>query len=280
MTSPGTEKDPTRESTVTSYSSRGSKEYEDPLNKNFLYGDITVRFLGQISFQPDDMDILDIGCGTGFVFDELLDPFRERNMRGTGIEPAEGMLKIAIEKYEKEEMFSFDPGSFEKIPLGDRSQDKIISTLALHWVKSLEVAAAEMRRVLRDTGSLDILMIAKDDGANFKKAIVNALRNHLTFAQIMDTAALVQRVTPEEVKTAFSPFDDCFNIEVKKFNDVVYGTFDEHMKWWKARSSPVIAEVEDKDRFMIDLREELEKIDTARGIPFDTAYYWITAKAR
>ena len=52
------------------------------------------------------------------------------------------------------------------------------------------------------------------------------------------------------------------------------------MKWWKARSSPVIAEVEDKDRFMVDLREELEKIGTDKGIPFDTAYYWITAKAR
>ena len=133
------------------------------MNKNFLYGDITVRFLEKISFQPEDRDILDIGCGTGFVFDEFYDKFRETDMRGTGIEPAEGMLKIAIEKYQNEEMFSFDAGSFEKIPLDDKSQDKIISTLALHWVKSLEVAAAEMRRVLRDTGSLDILMIAKDD---------------------------------------------------------------------------------------------------------------------
>ncbi|NQV83529.1 MAG: methyltransferase domain-containing protein [Rhodospirillales bacterium] len=280
MSKPISENDPIRKSTVTSYSSQGSKEYEDPLNKNFLYGDITVRFLEQISFQPDDTDILDLGCGTGFVFDELQSQFREQNMQGTGIEPAEGMLKIAIEKYENDKIFSFDMGSFEEIPLNDKSQDKIISTLALHWVKSLEIAATEMRRVLRDTGSLDILMIAKNDGAIFKKAIVNALRNHLTFAQIIDTAALVQRVTPEQVKTAFSPFDDCFKIEVQKFDDVVYGTFDEHMKWWKARSSPVIAEVKDKNHFMIDLREELEKIGTDRGIPFDTSYYWITAKAK
>ena len=34
-----------RKSTVTSYSASGAKEYEDPMNKNFLYGDITVRFI-------------------------------------------------------------------------------------------------------------------------------------------------------------------------------------------------------------------------------------------
>ena len=33
-------------------------------------------------------------------------------------------------------------------------------------------------------------MIAKDDGARFKRAIVAALRKHLSFSQIMTTAAL------------------------------------------------------------------------------------------
>ncbi len=279
MSIPTFDKAATRKSTVSSYSTRGSKAYEDPMNKNFLYGDITVRFISQIPFPPGEKVVLDVGCGTGFVFDELFDLFKEKGMQGIGIEPADGMLEIAIEKYGDNDMFSFHDGSFENIPLEDRSVDKIISTLALHWVKSLNVAASEMRRVLRDAGSLDILMIAKDDGANFKKAIVNALRKHLTFAQIMDTATLVQRVTSDEVKAAFAPFDDCFTVDVKKHTDIVFGTFDEHMKWWTARSSPVIAEVEDKDRFMVDLREELEKIGTDKGIPFDTAYYWITAKA-
>jgi len=249
------------------------------MNKNFLYGDITVRFINQFDFKPTDKIILDIGCGTGFVFDELYDVFAKRGMHGIGVEPAEGMRRIAVEKYGNDPMFTIAEGSFESIPLADRSVDKIVSTLALHWVKSLVIAAAEMRRVLKDTGSLEILMIAKDDGANFKKAIIAALRKHLTFSQIMDTATLVQRVTPDEVKTSFSAFDDWFTVEVVKFTDVVYGTFDEHMKWWTARSTPVIAEVKDKNRFMVDLREELEKIGTEKGIPFDTAYYWITAEA-
>ena len=270
----------TRQSTVQSYSESGAKAYEDPMNKEFLYGELTRRFLKQVEFQPNDKVILDIGCGTGFVFDELGDAFLSRGMQGVGIEPAAGMLEIARRKYADDSPFTVFEGSFEHIPLENRSVDKIISTLALHWVSSLEVAAQEMRRVLKKFGSLDIFMIAKDDGAQFKKAIVAAQRKHLTFAQIMTTATLVQRVTPKECHAAFQSFHDDFDLQVEMFSDVVYGSFDDHMKWWKARSTPVIAEIEDKDRFMSDLREELEKIGSDKGIPFDTAYLWIKGRSK
>ena len=267
-------------STIVSYSETGSKHYEDPMNKNFLYGEITVRFIEQVPLRDQDKVILDIGCGTGFIFDELYHAFHERGIKGIGIEPAEGMLAQAKEKYAGDELYSFSDGSFEALPLDDRAVDHIVSTLALHWVKALKVAADEMRRVLKDDGSLDILMIAKDDGAHFKKAIVNALRKHLTFRQIMATATLVQRARPDQVIEAFSVFHDGFEVNVQEFRDIVYGSFDDHMKWWTARSSPVIADVEDKDRFMVDLREELEKIADDKGIPFDTAYYYITARSK
>lgn len=267
--------------TIRSYSERGAQAYEDPMNKNFLYGDITVRFLKQVQFRAQDKVVLDLGCGTGFAFDELYGEFARRDMRGIGVEPAEGMLQIAIDKYNKgEPRFSFLQGSFEQIPMPDQSVDKIISTLALHWVKSLDVAVQEMRRVIKDTGSIEIFMIARDDGAIFKKAIVNALKKHLTFAQIMSTAGLVQRVTAPELERAFRPFDGRFDVRATEFRDVVYGSFDDHMKWWKARSTPVIAEVEDKQQFMLDLRRELEAMDHGTGIPFDTAYLWLKVTSR
>jgi ubiquinone/menaquinone biosynthesis C-methylase UbiE len=264
-------------STVRSYSERGATAYEDPMNKNFLYGDITVRFLKTVTYRPEDKVVLDIGCGTGFVFDEHFDQFKD-GRRGIGVEPARGMLDIAIEKYKNDKQFSFAEGSFEHLPLPDRSVDRIVSTLALHWVKSLPPAVSEMRRVLRDTGGMDIFMIARDDGAKFKRAIVEALKKHLSFGQIMKTAGLVQRVTPKEIHAAFDPVFRGFAVEAAEHRDVVYGTFDDHMKWWTARSTPVIADVKDKARFMIDLREELEKTATPKGIPFDTAYLWIRVR--
>ena len=38
----------TTENTISSYSERGSSAYEDPMNKNFLYGSITVEFIKQV----------------------------------------------------------------------------------------------------------------------------------------------------------------------------------------------------------------------------------------
>ena len=269
----------TRKSTVTSYSERGAHNYEDPMNKNFLYGDITVKFIEQIPIRADDKQVLDIGCGTGFIFDELRQVFHDKGLHGIGVEPADGMLEYARSKYSGDKHFDFNTGSFEVLPVEDKSIDHIVSTLALHWVKSLEVAAREMRRVIKDTGYVDILMIAKDDGAEFKKSIVEALKKHLSFKQIMRTATLVQRARPDQVHDAFAPFHDGFTIDVVEHRDVIFGTFDEHMKWWTARSTPVISEVENKEQFMVDLREELEKTTTSKGIPFDVAYYYISIRS-
>lgn len=267
-----------RESTVKSYSEMGAREYDDPMNLGFLYGEVTVEFLKRIPFEIRNQRVLDIGCGTGLGFDVLGDKFATLDISGLGIEPAQGMLDIAKRKYAENSRFDFQTGSFESIPVPDQSIDRIISTLALHWVKDMDVAAAEMSRVIKKNGRLDILMIAKDDGAQFKKAIVRAQRKHLSFAQIMNTAILVQRLRADDARSIFARQFLGYSVKVMEKRNIVMGTFDEHMKWWKARSTPVIADVMDKDRFFADLREEMAQ-DTIDGrIPFDAAFLDITIK--
>ncbi len=268
------------EGTVTAYSQSGADEYEDEANRQFLYGAVTVDFLRNITLSSADGVVLDAGAGTGFGFDELRDQFEAHDLTGIGVEPAKGMRDIAAEKYAGDKRFEMVEGSFENFPVADRSVDLIISTLALHWVKSLEGAATEMNRVLRDGGRLHILMIEKDDGARFKKAIVEALKLHLTFKQIMNTATLVQRVNEAQLTARFAPLAERFDIRTRNVRKVVYGSFDEHMKWWLARSAPVIFEVADKAGFMEDLRRELEATRTEQGIPFDASFLWIEATAK
>jgi ubiquinone/menaquinone biosynthesis C-methylase UbiE len=263
--------------TVSAYSRFGAQEYEDPANRQFLYGAMTVEFLNTISLRPDDRVVVDLGAGTGFVFEELGDQFRGGNRKGVGIEPAAGMRAIAEEKFAGDKAFSIRAGSFEQIPMPDHSADTIISTLALHWVKALPPAAAEMDRVLRDDGRLRVLMIEKSDGAEFKKAIVRALRRHLSFKQIMKTATLVQRVDENDVIAELAALAPRFDIRARTVRRLVHGTFEQHMKWWTARSAPVIHEVEDKPQFMDDLRREMEATETADGIPFDASFLWIEA---
>ena len=54
--------------------------------------------------------------------------------------------------------------------------DKVISTLALHWVSSIDKGLKELKRILKPKGSIDILMIEKNDGKD-KKNIAATRKN-------------------------------------------------------------------------------------------------------
>ena len=109
-----------RASTVKSYSVKGSMVYDDPMNKNFLYGEITMKFLDHLEFSPKGKVVLDLGCGTGFIFEYLFSKFHTLDLLGIGIEPAMGMLNMAIEKISKlhkflSPIFRFQPLVFNRV---------------------------------------------------------------------------------------------------------------------------------------------------------------------
>ena len=138
-----------KETTVSNYSSRNSSVYDDPMNKNFVYGKLTIDFVNKINFQKEDKIIVDVGCGTGFGFEIIYEKLKKDKKKCIGIEPAKGMLELAKSKFKLDPSFSFYEGTFAKIPLEDKSVDKIISTLALHWVPSLDDSIKELKRISR-----------------------------------------------------------------------------------------------------------------------------------
>jgi ubiquinone/menaquinone biosynthesis C-methylase UbiE len=266
--------------TVSAYSKQGSQAYEESVNKDFLYGKLTVDFLKQIEFFDHEKEILDIGCGTAFAFDVLDGLIEERQMKGIGIEPAVGMLKIAKSKYKSSRRYRFLEGSFEHIPLPDQSVDKVISTLALHWVADMDAAVKELKRVLKADGSMDILMIARDDGFRFKRSVMNVLKNHLSFAQIIKSAGKTQRLNGSQLKQFFLPIEEHHDIQITEHRKVLYGTVEDYLALWKARSRPVICEVKDQDLFFRQLREELKTLSEEKGVPFDISYLCLEARRR
>ena len=54
-------------------------------------------------------------------------------------------------------------------------------------------------------------MIAKDDGEGFKKPIIEAMKKHLTFKQIMKAATLAQRVSSNHIYNYFGKEFDLIN---------------------------------------------------------------------
>ena len=271
-----------RKETVENYSKRNSGHYDDPTNKNFLYGKKTEEFVKNITFNNQEKVVLDVGCGTGFAFDILGEKINDKKISFIGVEPAEGMLDVAKKKYSDFENVEFKVGTFSEIPLDDNSVDKITSTLALHWVPSIESSLKEIKRVLKQNGSLDIMLTEKDDGASFKNPIILAMKKHLNFKQIMNAATLSQRLSTTHMRDHLLEFFDenDYVINVENVKQKIFGNFDEHMKWWKSRSEQIISEIENKDSFLIDLKVELEKINTKNGIPFDLSLLYINIKKK
>ncbi len=265
------------QTTVTVYSEKNAAFYEEFCNRSFVYGKISSDFLEGLPFSDNDEELLDIGCGTGLVFDVVGDALRQHEVNCLGIDPAQGMLDLGIEKYADDPQFKFQLGSFENIPLPDASVDRITSVLALHWAPAIEPAVKEIKRVLKPGGRVDILMIARDDGYNFKAGVVAAMKKHLSFAQIMRAAGLAQRLTADQLKQSFEEYFDG-NVDVRNVRSTIYGTFDDHMKWWMARSAAIIAEVDDRDAFFEDLRSELNAMNSEQGIPFDLSCLCLSLK--
>ena len=83
---------------IENYSLKNSTVYENYINKNFLYGEATKKFIKNIKINNKDNIIADIGCGTGFVFELISKKYKNQNINFYGIDPAKGMLEIANKK--------------------------------------------------------------------------------------------------------------------------------------------------------------------------------------
>jgi len=139
-------------------------------------------------------------------------------------------------------------------------------------VSSIDKGLKELKRILKPKGSIDILMIEKNDGKEFKKLVLRVMKKYLSNKQIFNAANLINRITKKELTKKFAK---CFNLKndydlsIKIKKKLIYGSCNDHVKWWKARSFQIISEIENKKLFIKNLKEELNKFKTKKGIQFD-----------
>lgn len=107
------------------------------------------NLLARLPRDVQPVDLVDLGCGTGYFSRALAARFEAPVI---GLDLAEGMLRHARQ--------ASPPGGHwiaadaEALPLRDGSQDLIFSSLALQWCPDLSLALGEALRVLRPGGCL------------------------------------------------------------------------------------------------------------------------------
>jgi ubiquinone/menaquinone biosynthesis C-methylase UbiE len=111
--------------------------------------------------------VLDLGAGTGKLTRQLV-PYA---LEVVAVEPGDEMRRVLQEAVPGVEALF---GTAEEIPLPDESVDVVTVAQAVHWFE-LDVALAEMHRVLRPMGGLAIVWNERDENEPLMRAIADLL---------------------------------------------------------------------------------------------------------
>ncbi len=113
------------------------------------------RLVQQANIQPN-MDVLDLGCGTGTLTIMLKRAYPEANITGVDGDPA--VLNLARDKSRGLDI-RWDEGLAFSLPYPDTVFDKVITSLVIHHLATNEKRRTfkEIFRVLKPRGELYIL---------------------------------------------------------------------------------------------------------------------------
>ena len=116
----------------------------------------------------DGRTVLDLGAGTGKLTRALV----STGARVIAVEPGEAMLAQLRSVLPEVEAIQ---GAAESIPLEDASVDAVTVGQAFHWFRPAE-AVPELRRVLRDGGSVALIWNNRDPEDALQTEITNLIR--------------------------------------------------------------------------------------------------------
>lgn len=156
------------------------------------------RIFGLVRAGRSGLDVLDAGCGTGFLSLELA----SRGNRVTGVDFAPAMLAEARRKADEQGLsVRFEEADAEQLPYTPRSFDLVVSRHVLWTLPHPEAAINEWIRVLRPGGRLAII-----DGQSLVapgEEQAASARRSAEYAPIGDQLPFLMGKAREEIEALF-----------------------------------------------------------------------------
>lgn len=121
----------------------------DRIRESF-YDESLRDFVIHKAFLHPDMEVADVGSGTGFMAAGLVDKVSQVHV----VDGAPGMLAVARKNLAGYENVTYHEAEVTRLPFEDSSLDAVFANMVLHHVPDPQTALQEMARVLRAGGRL------------------------------------------------------------------------------------------------------------------------------
>ena len=132
---------------------------------------MAARFLAWLN-ADENLDWLDVGCGTGALSSAVLSCCNPRSL--IGVEQSAGFVATA-QRNITDERAKFEVGDAQALPLEDHSRGIVASALVLNFVPDKPKALSEMKRVVRPGGTVAFYVWDYPGGGmGFMRAFWNA----------------------------------------------------------------------------------------------------------
>lgn len=142
-------------------------------------------------FIKDNDIILDLGCGTGFLGDQIL-KYKSAKMFACDI--SQNMLNQVSNKQTRVNC------DFENLQLENNKFDIVVSSFAFQWSLDLKKVFMEANRVLKNNSKLLFCVPLKGSLSNLKNLGINSINEFKTSKEIIDSlnVANFQKIYFEE----------------------------------------------------------------------------------
>jgi ubiquinone/menaquinone biosynthesis C-methylase UbiE len=180
-------------------------------------------FLDWLNF-PDNMNWLDIGCGTGALSEAIFSKCKPNYL--CCVDPSDQFLEKA--KGKNSFKAEFLVGDASEIPLTSDTVDVVVSGLALNFFPDLPRAFSEMKRVLKENGTIAAYVWDYADRMDFLRIFWDAAHETDGNAIRFDEGIRFPICNVENLKDAFEKAG-LTNIETSYLDiDTVFKSFDDY----------------------------------------------------
>lgn len=258
----------TQPNAVVEAYSENADDYDSPENLASCWGRVTRDAVDLVRVPPSARVIADVGCGTGRELLEIASRVPPE-VELVGVEPAPKMREIATRRTAQLPNVRILSGQFEHLPLESSSVDYLYSILAFHWATDVDVAVAELKRVLAGDAAMDLYFIGRQNGREFIERTTPVFFKYLPPAAMVKAAQLRTQLTLDEARAVFGRAFPARRIAVTDSFTTYYDTLDGHWGWWLRIEGQLLEIPADKRKECDEaVRRALATLETNGVIPY------------